>query len=192
MILSEKVISIGFKPEHEKYREEYRNQIHDIIRDSYKGIGGYVGLGHGTKEESTAIHHEISNSNMKVVRRHGKVFAVRMYRDLHGRKSIAGGQNGSNQGKEDFVRTMKDDNKLKRSWGEVSGPLEHYAKKLGVPTIPSDQASKILGKNVTIVSPTHYERDIAGTKMKKTIVGHPQLKEGYMSFKEFLDNTDNS
>lgn len=185
MILLERVISIGFKPEHERYREEYRNQIHDIIRNTYKGIGGYVGLGHGTQEESDAIHDAISSNNMKVVRRGNSVSAVKIYKDMHGRKSIAGGQNGSMQGKRDYAKLLHDDHKQQRAWAELGGAPNHIADKMGVPTIPSNQAEKILGKPVEIVSPTHYKREgIPGTK---SIRGYPKLNESLLSFKEFLD-----
>ena len=37
--------------------------MHNVLRDSYKSIGGYNDLGSGSKEESEAIHSDISNPN---------------------------------------------------------------------------------------------------------------------------------
>lgn len=39
--ITEKVLSIGLNPEHEKFRTNHRDQIHSIIHKSYKDIGGY-------------------------------------------------------------------------------------------------------------------------------------------------------
>ena len=35
-MLMERVLSPGLNPSHEKYREQHRNEIHDILRNSYK------------------------------------------------------------------------------------------------------------------------------------------------------------
>jgi len=50
--MTEHVLSIGLNPEHEKYREQYRNDIHDILRNSYSGIGGYSGISSVSEDES--------------------------------------------------------------------------------------------------------------------------------------------
>ena len=42
-VLTEKVLSIGLNPNHEKYREHHRGEMHDMIRKSYSKIGGYGG-----------------------------------------------------------------------------------------------------------------------------------------------------
>lgn len=62
--LGERILSIGFKPEHEEYREKHRQEIHDILRKSYShpDIGGYGGIKSGSKEESDAIHNDISKT----------------------------------------------------------------------------------------------------------------------------------
>lgn len=107
--MTERVISIGLNPEHEKYREHHRQELHDMIHHSYKPIGGYVGHGSGTKEESKAIHDDISHQNIKAVRRNGKLTAAAMYKKSHGRKGIAAATNGTPQGKADLYKTWHEE-----------------------------------------------------------------------------------
>lgn len=174
--LQEHVLSIGINPDHEKYREQYRNQIHDIIRNSYQTIGGYKGIQSGTQEESDAIHNDISKSMVKLVIRNGKVTAVNLYSPKFGRKSIASATDGTQQGKKDFLKNKLEDHTQERAWGEVSGAVEHISKKLGIPNVPANQAADLLGKDVDIDpnSEYHYNRKIGNKVYTKTIVGHPK------------------
>jgi hypothetical protein len=83
-----------------------------------KKSGGYGGVSSGSKEESDAIHHDITHSGViKATRRGNKITNVRLYKSQHGRKMIAAGTDGSNQGKEDFLKTSAEDNTQKRAWG---------------------------------------------------------------------------
>jgi hypothetical protein len=146
-VIFEKVLNIGLNPDHEKFREAHRHEIHDILRNSYSNMGGYSGLGSGTKEESDSIHADISNNSIKAVKRNGKVVSAVVYKNARGRKTIALGTDRSEQGKKDAAMIMKDDMKHKRAWGEFSGALKHiYGEKLGAPKHPSSKASEILGK----------------------------------------------
>jgi len=177
--LNEHVLSIGLNPSHEKYREEHRNEIHDLLRNSYNKIGGYSGFKSGSDEESKAIHKDIDSSIIKAVRRpteNGKkITAVNLYKRAHGRKSIAVGTDGSEQGKKDFYKTKIEDNEHKRAWAEVSGALEHIQNKIGFPSIPFEQARKLVGKSdMRQVGDNHYERKIGGHVHKKVAVGYPK------------------
>lgn len=176
-ILNEKILSIGLNSEHEKHREELRPQIHDMIRNSYVKIGGYGGHASGSSEESSAIHSDISNSLIKAIKRGNNVTAVNMYKPQFGRKSIAAATDGTHQGKQDFKLIKREDKGMQRSWGEVSGAVERHAAEIGMPTIPTSLASKLLpGKSITPVGDTgHYERTIGGKKHTKIMVGYPKL-----------------
>lgn len=174
--LNEHVLSIGMNPEHEKYREQHRSEMHDMIRSAYKPIGGYGGLGHGTKEESDAIHHDITHSLIKATKRDGHITSVNLYKAQHGRKSIASATNGTDQGKKDFLKAKTEDHTQKRAWGEVSGAVEHIHKKMGVPAIPASHAKKLLGKDVEPHDDKeHYDRMIGGHKHTKIMMGHPKV-----------------
>lgn len=61
---------------------KYHDDVHSMIKQSYKDIGGHAGLGHGTDEESKAITNDIKNPNhiMKLKTVAGKPVAVAIYR----------------------------------------------------------------------------------------------------------------
>lgn len=172
--LEERVLSIGLKPEHEVHREKHRKEIHDMLHKSYKEIGGYSGIKSGSKEESDAIHHDISHHPIKAVKRDGKLSAVSIYKKQHGRKLVAVGTDGSKQGSHDFRKTVSDDHHQKRAWGEVSGAVEHIYNKAGMPKHPAKDAEKTLGKKVTPSKedPHKYTRKIGDDDHEKTIMGH--------------------
>lgn len=176
--INERVLSIGLNPDHEKHRKGYEDEMHDVLKKSYASVeGGYSGLGHGTKAESDSIRDDIRNPNhvIKAVRRNGKISSVSIYKKQHGRKMIALGTDGSNQGKKDVKQTMKDDNKKKRSWAEVSGAPEALKRKMGFPVVPSDRAKELTGKaDVRVKDKERYVRKIGGDDHEKVIMGHPK------------------
>ena len=141
--LLEHVLSIGLNPTHEPMREKHRQEIHDILRKSYSEIGGYGNLGHGTQEESEKIHGDISANKIKAVKRDGKITAVNIYREKHGRKSIASGTDGSERGKKDLLKVKSEDVGQKRSWGEVSGKMHHIVNNF-------DSASSVALSRISI------------------------------------------
>lgn len=173
--ITERVLSIGLKDDHEKFREQHRDEIHDMIRTAYKPIGGYAGHESGSDKESKAIHDDISSSVIKATKRDGKVTAVNLYKKQHGRKSIASATDGSDQGKKDFMKTKIEDHEQKRAWGEVSGKVSHIHSKIGTPDIPSSRAKELLGKDVAPHDDgVHYDRTIGGHMHTKKMVGHPK------------------
>lgn len=176
-LLSEKVLSIGINPAHEVHREKHRQEIHDMIHKAYSDpkIGGYGGHKSGSKEESDAIHHDISHSAIKATKRDGKITAVNLYKKQHGRKSIASATDGSEQGKKDWKKTKIEDHEQKRAWGEVSGAAEHLQRKMGVPVIHSNRAGELLNKEVKPHgNGEHYDRKIGGEMHTKVMMGHPK------------------
>lgn len=179
--LQEKVLSIGFNPEHEKFREQHRQQIHDIIQNSYKNVeGGYGGLGSGSKQESDQIHKDISKLNIKAVKRGDKITAVNLYKDQFGRKSVATGHNGTDQGKSDWKQIASEDIKQKdrNVWGEVSGGSEKAKKKLGAEEIPYEKVPKLTGKITRRVGDTNrYVRIIGDKPHEKVAIGNPKEEE---------------
>lgn len=174
--LNEHILSIGYNKAHEALREKHRQEIHDMIRKSYASENGYGGHAAGSDDESKEIHDAISKSNIKAVRRDGKITAVNLYKDQHGRKSIASAQDGTPQGKKDWYKIKHEDHTQKRAWGEVSHKVLHIQNKMGVPKIPSSRAKELLGKDVT---PTpgdehEYSRKIGKEVYQKTMMGHPK------------------
>jgi hypothetical protein len=176
--ISEHVLSIGLNPKHEKYREHHRKDLHDLMKKSYEKIGGYCGHKPGSKEESDAIHADISNPHhiIKATRRDGKITSASIYKKKHGRKQIGIATDGTMQGKRDVKRTFDDDHKMKRSWAEVSGAPEKIQRKNGVPVIHNSRAAKLTGKPIEKLHPDaeHYTRTIGGHSHDKVIMGHPK------------------
>ena len=177
LAINERVISPGFNPEHEKLREKHRQGIHDVIQRSYgklEGDHGYGGHLKGSKKESEAIHSDITHHNIKAVVRNGKVSAVGIYKHQHGRKSIALGTDGTEQGKKDAFMVKHEDAKHKRAWGEVSGSAERFSKKAGLPEIPVHKVAKLTGKTIKQTTGNRYTRDIGGHEHEKVAVGYPK------------------
>lgn len=177
--LNEHIVSIGLDPKQEHTREKHRSEIHDLLHKAYShpSIGGYGGLKSGSKEESDSIHHDITHSIIKASKRDGKITAVNLYKNHHGRKMIAAGSDGSERGKEDWKKLSSEDHHQKRAWGEVSGAVEKIMTKIGSPKIDSKHAKKILNKDVKPVEndPHKYVRKIGHNDHEKTIMGHPKI-----------------
>ena len=174
--LMERILSIGLNPKHEKHREGLRSQIHDVIRKSYSNVkGGYGDQGAGSDAESKAIHNDISDAaHIKATVRNGKVTHASLYKNKAGRKIIALGTDGSDQGKKDLRQNQSDDHKHKRAWGEFSDRAEGSYRKAGFPQVPSSKAAELTGKKVEVKDKDRYVRDIGGKPHEKTILGHPK------------------
>lgn len=181
--LEEKFLNPGFNPDHEKYRELHRQDIHDILRNSYSKLGGYAGMKSGSDEESKTIHDDISNSHIKAVRRNGKISAVVLYKAKKGRKIVAAGTDKSDQGSKDFINIMKEDFKTQADarnvWGEFSGPMQHIIKnKIKAPVVSPRSASELTGKETKVLRRNRYKRTIGGKRMTKMILGKPKEEDG--------------
>lgn len=145
---------------------KYIDVIWDILEKSYAKIGGFKSA---TDKQDLMAKAGL----MKLVTKNGKVVAVKIYKDELGRKSIAGGTDGSDEGKQWLVKICEEDIKLNRAWGEVSGAMEHIMLKKGAVPIPSSMAAKILGKPILSYDPDgyHYTREIQGEPHTKIMVG---------------------
>ncbi len=159
-----------------KEKSHYANAIHDMLSSSYHSVGGYGGLGSGTDKEKEAIHQDIHHPDhiIKLKKRKGVPHAVAIYKKHHGKKLIAAGTNGTDQGKADLHRMVKDDNHDKRAWGEVSHAMEHLFKKHGHPEIPNQEAGKLTGKEIVQHNPDNsYDRTLGDGKLHtKRLMGH--------------------
>lgn len=174
-ILTEKVLSIGLNPAHEIFRTQHRDEMHDMLRNSYIRVGGYGKLGSGTEEESKAIYADIDSSIIKAIKRNGKISAINLYKQKFGRKSIATANDGSMQAKQDAKKIKIEDRDLQRAWGEVSDVPEIMAKNMKIPVVPASRASELLNKQVELDPDNeHYYREIGGKKTRKIIVGYPK------------------
>lgn len=144
----------------------YIDEIWDILTKSYEPIGGFKSA--KSKEDLIA-----KTGLAKLVKRGGKIVAVKIYKDELGRKSIAAGTDGSMQGKEGLIKMSEEDIKMNRAWGEYSGAMEHIMLKKGGVPIPNTMASALLGKPIESLDDDgyHYTREIQGELHKKIMIG---------------------
>lgn len=97
-------------------REQYIDQIWDLLQKNYAKIGGIHGNGFNSKEE---IITKIPM--LKIFRQGEEVKAVICYKDSLGRKSVALGTDGSVEGKRMAANMKVADLSTGRMYGEVSG-----------------------------------------------------------------------
>ena len=157
-------------------KEEYVDQVWDILQAAYEYIGGLKGNGFSSKEDM------IKNIPFwKLVKKDGKIIACQLYKDKNGRKLIAGASDGTAEGKKYFKRILFDDITRERSYIEISDKMIYVIKKLlgddlEKYVIPSNQVSQILNKDIIITGPYTYKRKIGSEMIEKMMLGTPRIK----------------
>ena len=109
-IITESYVNL-FVDDAEK-RRKYVDQVWNILQKSYAAIGGIKGVGFESPEAMLQL------PMWKLGIRDGRVRAVVIYKDRGGRKSVAVGTDGSDEGKWFVTDIYK--NELERSYGEKS------------------------------------------------------------------------
>ena len=147
--------------------EPYLPQIWDIMQRTYEPIGGF-------KTAQTPEELLDKTYLAKLVRKNGKIVAASLYSDKYGRKAIATGSDGSNEGKTAVKQMYFEDVKMGRAWGEFSGKPEELLLRYGGIPIPNEYAEEILGKKILSKDPDgfHYTRIINGEPITKMIIGN--------------------
>lgn len=150
-------------------KTQYKEIIWDLLQSSYSNIGGYKGVSNPDELIETT-------SLWKLIKKNNSIVAFRLYKDQSGRKSVAAGTDGSKIGKEALIGLVLEDIKQQRSWGEVSGSIEHLIKKFDGRLIPSKYASFLTGKIIESYNEDgyHYTRLINGEPVEKILVGYPE------------------
>lgn len=152
-----------FRPDDKK---KYVDEVWELLQKSYASIGGIKGSGFTSKEDmmfKIPFWKLYTNSN-------GKVVAVVMYKDKEGRKSVAVGTDGSEEGKK-YLRIIKDqDLMMNRSYQEVSDRMLSFIVK----TTPDIRKYCIpFNDVVAIVNEPIMKPDDDDPEVLK----HPDLKE---------------
>lgn len=167
-LLNERILNLTTP--HQK--AAHANEVWDLLQQAYQKIGGF--------KSAASVDELVHETGLwKLVLRNGTVTAANIYKDAHGRKTIASGTNGSTQGKADYQMVKKDDLRYKRAWAEVSGPVEKVMIKSGAEPIPARFAEFLTGKKVLEFAPDgfHYTRLIAGHPHEKVIYGFVNLTD---------------
>lgn len=144
----------------------YIDTIWDVLQKSYAPIGGFLTA--SSKEDL------INKTGLaKLVRKDGRIVAVKLYKDDRGRKSIAAGTDGSSEGRQWLVKMFQEDIQLGRAWGEFSGKAEYLMLKHGGVPIPNTLAAQLLQKPIISISSDgfHYTREIMGEPHEKILIG---------------------
>ena len=190
-ILIERFINLFDTPQDKEKKQKYADEVWDILQKSYAKIGGIASSGFKSKEDmiDNIPFWKLGTSN-------GKVVAVRMYKEKFGRKGVASGTDGSEEGKKKYASMAKDDITHRRSYNEVSSAaLAFLIKKwdeekygdLRKYIIKPEQAQKILGDKLYFPVPEDdaeavkyphlkdylYQREIGGHKHTKLMIGTP-------------------
>lgn len=151
-------------------KEKYADEVWNILQSSYAKLGGF--------KSAANVEELIQKTHLwKLIKRDGHITAVGIYRDMMGRKSIASGTNGSDQGKRDYLMIKSEDLRFHRAWAEVSGPAEKMLARSGAKPIPNTFAGVLTGKDITELNPDgfHYTRRISGEPYEKVIYGFVAL-----------------
>lgn len=190
--LDETVYNPGFNPDDEHKRNQYRDEIHDILHKSYAKIkGGYGGAGSGTKEESENIHHDITHSHMKINTHNGKVKAVLLYKHdkkKNTRKLIAGGTDHTIDGLKRYAHMAGEDfgREAHKRHTYVEMPHhedpKHPANTKGVAGL----VKKVAGHNLKYASQAKAA-ELTGKKIEPTGDGHSYTRKiGNMNARKII------
>jgi hypothetical protein len=162
--LDEHVVNVWSDAEKTKHLPHVWN----MMQQSYIKAGGF----HSAESPADLM----SKSKLwKLHRKHGEITAAVIYKDLHGRKAIAAGTNGTFAGKEGLLHIKAEDIRKHRAWGEFSGAMEHIMLKQGAKYIPHKHAEHLTGKPILHKHDDgiHYDRIIGGERHTKALMGYP-------------------
>jgi hypothetical protein len=172
------VNAVGSDTKATAIKQKYSQQVWDILQSSYANIGGIKGNGFGTKDDMLKI------PMWKMGIRDGKVYAVIMYKDKGGRKSVAAGTDQSIEGGW-FIKDIMA-NELGRSFGEKSkGALGTIMKLYPLEVIKQFLSSpdrvKEMFPNDGIVAITEVDEQEWPIDAKLTLNKYPLLIDyGYL------------
>lgn len=171
-------------------KEQYLDDVWNILQKSYAAIGGVAGL----KDKNDLLD---DGNFWKLVRKNGKIVAATIYKTKQGgRKIVAGGTDGTPDGKKAFYDLCREEVKRveRGTWAEVSGSMEGiFLFKLNATPIPIDIAAKILqdkGKEILSVDKDgfHYTRKIGGKPYEKIMFGN--VPERYRNTDDWESESD--
>lgn len=187
-VLNERYITVTNNNDMNKYVDI----VWDMLQNAYKEIGGFLTA--KTKDELIK-----KSSLWKMVRRNGKILAVKIYTSKKGgRKSIACATDGTKEGKDALYSILKEDIKMmdqRQAWAEVSGKMEYLYNKFGGVIVPSKYIQDILADKEIFNQKDdgHYSRNIKGEPHEKIIYGwiDPEIKQKVDSkLNESYNNVD--
>jgi len=163
--VNETILNLFTKEEKELYIDEIWNNLYN----SYKDIGGIKGEGFANKNDMIRnIKH------IKISKKDSIIVAGILYKDKGFRKSVAVFTDGTNNGEKALLSMLKDD--FSRSLIEISHTLLKFLERnaptlLAKYSIESSKVSKLINKDIEIISKYKYKRKVGGEFITKMLVG---------------------
>ena len=165
-------------------KQQYKQTVFDMLTRTYAAIGGIKGSGFGSPDEMVE-----KIPLWKLATKNGKLVAVVLYKDSNGRKSVASGTDGSEEGKTALSNMVGSE--PARSYAEKSKAALNLAMKSLTAQqqqqylIPIDRVKTILDEPIVPVDglssdqwPVDDPEEISATEL--TLAKYPQLvKYGY-------------
>jgi hypothetical protein len=150
-------------------RNNYANEVYDIISLTYKSIGVPV------SRPEDLLKYDVWEMSMD---KDGSILAVSLWKKTsYGHKAGLSGHNGSSAGKSLAVKGIREKFKRDGYYGEVSHKVKDIALAAGAPTVPVEYVSDILNKTITPTKDNHYKRSISGVgTVEKVMVGKPRYR----------------
>ena len=185
--LNEKYLNLFINTKDVISRNEYKDEVYELLQRAYKDIGGIKGNGFNSADDMV--------KNMpfwKIAKVKGKIVAIILYKDKNGRKAVAMATDGSRDG----ILKLKDilKNVLSRSYMEASSNALRFAIKfLGVEllkkyAISIDDVKQLLHDDEILegsekyktdypdLADYFYSRKIGSSIETKIMIGTPNLK----------------
>ncbi len=185
--LNEKYLNLFTNTKDVISRNEYKDEVYELLQKAYKDIGGIKGNGFNSADDMV--------KNMpfwKIAKVKGKIVAIILYKDKNGRKAVAMATDGSRDG----ILKLKDilKNELSRSYMEASSNALRFAIKfLGVEllkkyAISIDDVKQLLHDDEILegsekyktdypdLADYFYSRKIGSSIETKIMIGTPNLK----------------
>lgn len=151
-------------------KNEYVDEVWELLNKAYEPIGGLQGRGFDSKEDM------IKNIPFwKVSIKDGKIKAIMLYRDKNGRKRVVIATDGTPSGKRALINMQEKDSE--RAYSEVSGPsLRFMIRAFGIEyvlrwAIDIEKVPKILGQDIEPVENTEYPEDLKPYLYKRQLGG---------------------
>ncbi len=185
--LNEKYLNLFTNTKGVISRNEYKDEVYELLQKAYKDIGGIKGNGFNSADDMV--------KNMpfwKIAKVKGKIVAIILYKDKNGGKAVAMATDGSRDG----ILKLKDilKNELSRSYMEASSNALRFAIKfLGVEllkkyAISIDDVKQLLHDDEILegsekyktdypdLADYFYSRKIGSSIETKIMIGTPNLK----------------
>ena len=157
----------------DKEKEEFADEIFDLINTAYAPIGGNPNY----KSPDDVVGSEGDANYMVIDLDDDEDFdAVKVTKDKGaGQKSVAMGHDGSQPAKSAAVNITAIMLKEPGHYIEVSGKLKDILQSKGVPVVTDkDTIQRVMkGKNIEMNDDGTYSRYIGGEKHTKTLMGNP-------------------